>query len=215
MIFFRSLLRRFGLQRWLFTLMYRRHMTPWDTNVSPPELVATVEGPDALPPGRALDLGCGTGTNSIYLAQHGWQVIGVDFTAPAIERAKLKLARAGKLSGSVRFLQGDVTHLDALNLSPGFTLFFDLGCLHGIPPAGRARYAASVARLAAPGARFLLYGFMPSSGGIGPMGITPDEVRALFTPAFTLEKIEQGQGAAGRASAWYWLTHGASPGDPA
>ncbi len=203
---FTPLLRRFGLRRWLFTLMYRRHTTPWDTNISPPELVATVEGPAALPPGRALDIGCGTGTNSIYLARHGWQAVGVDFAGPAVEQAQLKLAHAGKLSGDARFLVGDATRLDALALAPGFTLLFDLGCLHGIPPATRARYAASVARLAAPGARYLLYGFTTTAGGAGPLGLTEDEVRARFTPAFTLDKIELGHNPGGRPSAWYWLT---------
>ncbi len=69
---------RITFSRFSFWLAYRRGFTPWDTGISPPELVAVVEGDQALPPGKALDLGCGTGTNSIYLAQHGWDVSGVD-----------------------------------------------------------------------------------------------------------------------------------------
>ena len=53
-----------------------------------------VEGADRLATGRALDLGCGTGTNSIYLAQHGWETTGVDFVPRAIGIAKRKAEAA-------------------------------------------------------------------------------------------------------------------------
>src|SRR5438132_11612963 len=62
-----------------FQLAYLVGFKPWDSGVPPPELVEVVEGPQALEPGRALDLGCGTGTNCIYLAEHGWDATGVDF----------------------------------------------------------------------------------------------------------------------------------------
>lgn len=48
-----------------FLQAYESGSPPWDTNITPPELVAEVEGPQARTSGRALDLGCGTGTNSL------------------------------------------------------------------------------------------------------------------------------------------------------
>src|SRR5260370_14518015 len=84
-----------------------------DTGVSPPELVSVVEGPGKLEPGKALDLGCGTGTNSIYLARHGWETTGVDFVPRAIAQARRKAAAAG---ASPRFLVGDVTRLTDLGM---------------------------------------------------------------------------------------------------
>ena len=79
---------------------------PWDTGVTPPELVALVEG-DNLLPGRALDFGCGTGTNCLYLAQHGWRAVGVDFSPLAIERAKHKTRQARVAGEACQFYQAD------------------------------------------------------------------------------------------------------------
>jgi SAM-dependent methyltransferase len=188
-----------------FTWMYLRGRTPWDTGISPPELVDAVEGLHALRPGRALDLGCGTGTNCLYLARRGWHATGIDFVGSAVARANAKLRRAGSLPGSARFIRGDVTALDALSIGEPFNLLFDLGCFHGLPVERRASYAAGIIHHAAPGALYLLYAFLPSDVSARPIGISPDELHALFTPAFTIEREAHGSDPRARASAWYWL----------
>jgi SAM-dependent methyltransferase len=204
-----DLARRLGLQRWFFTLAYRRGHTPWDTGVTPPELVRVVEGagPERMAAGQALDLGCGTGTNCLYLARHGWDATGIDFAAPAIARARQRLAQAGTLPGAARFLHGDVTRLDALDMRGPYDLVFDLGCFHGINAGARGRYAAEVTRLARPGALLLIYAFAPTQLGTPPVsvGLTQDQMRETFAPGWTLEQVETGVGRNGRASAWYWL----------
>lgn len=186
-----------------FTQAYERGNPPWDTNIAPPELVAAVEGPGALPAGRALDLGCGTGTNSLYLALHGWDVTGIDFIASAIEFACEKQRHAGTRAGKARFLVGDVTNLDVLGLEAGYTLLFDLGCLHSIDVPARARYAQGVTQMAAPGALFLLYGFMPNQ--LVENNLTRPEIQALFGSAFTLERVVESLDRPGITAAWYWL----------
>ncbi len=200
-----QLLRRLKLDRWFFTLMYWRGRPPWDTGVTPPELVSMVEGPHALPPAHALDIGCGTGTNSLYLARHGWQVTGIDFAAPAIEQARKKARTAGSLAGSVHFMRGDATRLRDLDVGGPCALVLDMGCFHGIPPEGRAGYVAGVARHAAPGAVFMLYAFGPRAMGPRQVGVTPDDVRALFGGMFEVERVVEGSDRGGMASAWYWL----------
>jgi SAM-dependent methyltransferase len=186
-----------------FLQAYEGGSPPWDTKITPPELVAEVESPQARPAGRALDLGCGTGTNSLYLASHGWDVTGIDFIPSAIEQAREKQRGAGQLSGKVHFLVGDVTQFDALKLKPGYTLLFDLGCLHSLEESARVRYARGVTQLAAPGALFLLYGFMPNE--LLSNHLTRSEVQALFGPAFTLERAVESQDRPGIPAAWYWL----------
>src|SRR3989440_13003287 len=119
----------FGLWYWL------PRRPPWDTGVTPPELVRVVE---SHPAGRALDLGCGTGTNVVYLARHGWEAVGVDFAGGAIAKARRRAAGAGGT-----FLVGDVTHLA---VAGPFDLALDIGCLHSIAASGRAGYDAGLAR---------------------------------------------------------------------
>lgn len=198
------LLRRLGLNRLFFTLMYWRGRPPWDSGIVPPEIVALVEGSDALPPGRALDLGCGTGTSSLYLARHGWQVTGIDFTEPAVVRARAKARAEGVAPERARFLQGDVTRLDALPLGEPYSLIYDVGCLHGVPVSERPRYVAGVARAAAPGATYMLYAFEHRASP-GPAALPEADVRALFTPAFTIVRVEHGSDRGAQPSAWYWL----------
>ncbi|MGB9302869.1 MAG: class I SAM-dependent methyltransferase, partial [Mycobacterium sp.] len=77
--------------RWyqvVYRLIYRLGLIIWRRDTPPAELVALVEGPTALPAGRALDLGCGTGTDTIYLATHGWDVTGVDMVPKALDIAR-------------------------------------------------------------------------------------------------------------------------------
>ncbi|KAB8164643.1 methyltransferase domain-containing protein [Streptomyces sp. 3MP-14] len=156
---------------------YRAGRPPWDTGVTPPELVARVEGPAALPPGRALELGCGTGTNAVYLARHGWRVTAVDLVASAVQRARVKAEAAGV---DIAFHHGDATRLDA-GCAPGpFTLFFDLSCFCGIPPHRRDAYAAVLSQRAAPGAELLMFGYGPGALDDVFSGVTADELRDRF-----------------------------------
>jgi SAM-dependent methyltransferase len=193
---------------WFYRLSYLLGKMPWDSGVPPPELIEVVEGPPPARPGRALDLGCGTGTNAVYLSRHGWDVTGVDLVARAIEKAR---GRAAGAAVAPRLVRGDVSRLADLDLRPGFDLLFDLGCYHGIPEDRRDAYAAGATRLASAGALLLLYGFAPGEWGRGPLriGVTGDELRRRFQ---SWEVVEERPGTGGFASCWYTLR---APGRPA
>ena len=175
----------FGLWYWL------PRRPPWDTGITPPELERFVA---SNPPGRAIDLGCGTGTNAVYLARHGWSAVGIDFAGRAIAKARRRAREAGV---SCTFLVGDVTQLSV----PGpFDLAVDIGCLHSIPAAARSGYAAGLARAVRRGGTYLLYAFAPG----GPaFGLTAEDVRRTFAEGFDVTQVEEGKG---RPSAWYTLT---------
>ncbi len=175
---------------------------PWDTGVTPPELKEVIEGVresgiSPLPPGRALDLGCGTGTNVIYLAQQGWEAVGVDFATRAIGQARRK-AKAAGVDSRCAFHVANVTDLSFLQ--PPFDLALDIGCFHSLDLALRPRYAREIARLLRPGAIYLLYAFKP--GGDGPTGVGQEDVLKIFRAAFRAVNLEEGMG---RPSAWYTL----------
>jgi SAM-dependent methyltransferase len=193
------------LSKLFFEFQYRFGTPPWDSGITPPEVVAFVAQDSRR--GRALDLGCGTGTNSIYLAQHGYQVIGVDFSAKAIATARAKAQRA-KLQ--IDFRVADVSRLDFVQ--PPIDYVLDIGCLHAVDAEGRVRYAQHLARLVRPGGMFMLYAFSPRAENqaghwlaLRNVGITPAQVEELFTPAFALERIEHGGDRDERKSAWYWF----------
>ena len=180
--------------RLFYRLAYLIGPRPWDSGVSPPGLVRWIDGPQALPPGRALDIGCGTGTNCKYMLDHGWEVTGVDFVPRAVQAAKRKAPGA-------RLLVGDVTRLRELGVSGPFDLMLDLGCFHSIPELRRDAYVKEVASVAAPGATFLLFAF----GEAGPGGIIApqSEIRQRFGGDFEVADVIPG--APFRKQTWYRL----------
>lgn len=192
----RSTLRRW----WRFNRLYFGN-PPWDTGIVPPELKEVIEGAEALPAGKALDLGCGTGTNVVYLAQYGWQAYGVDYIPQAIYRARRK---AAKSKVATHFYWGSVTNLSGLNLK--FDLLLDMGCLHGLDPSARLLYRAELTRLSQPGTLYLLYAHQPVQRGGPTIGISKEDIETLFEPGFEIERYEAGtDSTSGRVSAWYIL----------
>jgi SAM-dependent methyltransferase len=129
---------------------YRTNFTPWDVGVPDQHLIELVEG-GRVAPGRALEVGCGTGTNARWLAERGFAVVAVDLSSLAVERVE-RGPRPER--GSL-----EVHCLDFLTEPvPGgpFDLVFDRGCFHVFDAASeRARFAERVAELLAPEGRWL------------------------------------------------------------
>lgn len=183
-----NLLRRFLFHYWYFG------QPPWDTGVSPPELLEFLQ---KHTPGRAIDIGCGTGTNVITLANAGWIVTGVDFAPRAIKLAKAKAKKAGI---QAEFLVKDATKLDGI--SGPFDLAFDLGCFHGIPPKGRAEYLEQLHRILAPSGFWLMYGFLktdPDKAGTGLAEWDIDQILAHLALIWRRDGFDKGD----RSSAWF------------
>ncbi|MFW5713136.1 MAG: class I SAM-dependent methyltransferase [Brevefilum sp.] len=137
------------VQRWLrFNLFYLGN-PPWDTGVSPPELKAFLE---KAQPGRALDVGCGTGTNLLTMAEAGWQVVGIDIAWLSILRAKNKVQQDDL---EARVIYGDIT--GEPDIHPPFDLILDIGCYHGLSQKGREDYRAHIRDWLNPGGTLLMY----------------------------------------------------------
>ena len=169
----------------LFRIFYRVGFTPWDGHPIAENLQDMVEGTSDQPPlpaGSALDLGCGTGDSSIYLAQHGWKVTGVDFVPKALDKARAKAGAAGL---SINFVNADVTHLSQAGIGADFPLIVDNGCLHNMSDNDRDAYVREVSAVAAPDARLLIVAFLPG-GRFGVRGVEPAEMERRFASGWTL-----------------------------
>jgi cyclopropane fatty-acyl-phospholipid synthase-like methyltransferase len=182
-------------RRLLFHYWYYRK-PPWDTGISPPELLEFIE---THKPGRAIDIGCGTGTNVITLARAGWRVTGIDFAPRAIQLARQKLQETN--------IQADVQVNDATKLNGVtglFDLALDLGCFHTIPENRRTPYLDQLDRLLAPGGFWLMYGFLKSDSRADhtPAGIAEAEISDLSTRFLPISRRD-GFDNRERTSAWF------------
>lgn len=131
---------------------YRLGMTPWDTETPEPALVDFVRRLGRAR-GRALDVGCGTGTHTVWLATQGFDVVGIDVSARAIERARARAANTHP-DGAVSFAIHDF--LGAPPRGGPFDLVFDRGVFHVFDtPDDRARFALRVAGCLAPSGQWL------------------------------------------------------------
>jgi len=107
---------------------------------------------DKVKPGLALDLGCGTGAKSIYLAKKGFSVTGIDISKTAIKYAKENVKKANV---KVKFVVADATDLSFLG-SQKFDFVLDWANLHGISKSKRKKYVSGIISHTKKGGKFLL-----------------------------------------------------------
>lgn len=173
------------------------------------------------PPGRALDLGCGAGTDSVYLARQGWEVTALDFMPKALEYTRLRAAEAGV---SVTAVEADITQWEV----PGsWDLVLDHGLLHNLPAATHAAYRERVLAALAPGGDFILLHWHPRrpgqpDGRMGPRRVGREEIQRFFAPQlqewlFAREEFEDLPDMVGgeMAQAYYWFRRNPAWLDPA
>jgi SAM-dependent methyltransferase len=166
---------------------------PWDTDISPPELISFI---DSTTPGNALDLGCGTGTNVLTLAKRGWQVIGVDFAWRAILTGRRRARRAG-LDVDLRI--GDVTRQS--DLVGSFDLILDMGCLHGLNPDQQIAYQKNLERWLSSSGTYMLYAFIQQDSKRSGPGLLQADIEAINRRLVLVTRQDSGD-RGGQPSAW-------------
>jgi 2-polyprenyl-3-methyl-5-hydroxy-6-metoxy-1,4-benzoquinol methylase len=182
------------LRKLFFNLAYYQRPI-WDSGISPPELMEFIS---SHLPGKALDLGCGTGTNLLTLAQHGWEANGVDFSRRAVKLARKK-AQQNQVKIDVKL--GDVTHLDGI--SGKFDLVLDMGCFHSLPSHKRPGYIVKIDQLLADDGTFLLYLFKTSNPGIYP-GATDEDIQFVIEHLQVMDRRDSTERGI-RPSIWFTL----------
>jgi 2-polyprenyl-3-methyl-5-hydroxy-6-metoxy-1,4-benzoquinol methylase len=171
----------------------------WDTGISPPELLDYLA---THPAGRAVDLGCGSGTNLVTLARNGWQVTGVDLSTRAVRLAKQKTQRAGI---AAVILVGDLSeHMKPLG---PFDLALDIGCFHAI--ARRGQYLDNLVSMLRGGGHWLMYGFVRT--GSLRFGLEAADLALTESKGMLLVSRTDGVERSGRPSSWFLFEKVADP----
>lgn len=169
------------MQKWVYEFLYRFPFVPisWIFG-SPHEMKEYNELLEngQIPHGRAIDLGCGEGSNAIYLSKLGFEVTGVDFSPTALKRARANAQAAGT---EVTFLEDDLTNLQRINGQ--FDLLVDFGALNDLNEVDRDLYIQNVLPLTHSGSSYILMCFAKSL----PM----DEIERRLGAYFIIETLSQ------------------------
>lgn len=166
----------------------------------PDENLASYVERGLVTPGRALDLGCGPGRNSLYLASLGFRVDAVDLSPAAVGWAEERAREAG---ADIRFRRGDAFALTETELGGPYDLIHDSGCFHHLPPHRRVSYLALLDRALAPGGHLALTSFAAGDAGSGSelpdadfyrasglqggLAYTPESLRWIFSDLTEVE----------------------------
>ena len=149
--------------------------------------------------GRILDLGCGAGTNSLFLARSGYRAQGIDLAPAAIAAATRRAASSG--------LSAEFEVADALRLPfprRRFDGAIDVGCFHTLPVPLRGAYRRELARVLRPGGRYVLaWVAREYTSALGPPHRpSMEEVVKVFEPEFQILRTEFLAGRWGRIPAY-------------
>jgi len=166
---------------------------PWDSGKPDGKLMAAVEA-GTLKPGRAVVLGCGSGTNAIYLASKGFDVTALDVAPTALTIAGTK---ADKAKVTVRWLVADV--LAPPEMKP-FDVIFDRGCYHGVRRVSATGYVKTADTLSRPGTMMLiLAGNANETRHYGPPRVDETHLVGDFAKTWDFVHLQEHRGGA-----WFW-----------
>jgi SAM-dependent methyltransferase len=159
---------------------------PWDSGVPSKELIRVLDS-ESIKPGRAAELGCGTGTNAIYLASRGFDVTAFDLSSAALAGARQKAAEA---KAKVNFVEADLCRF-TLDVPP-FDFIFDRGCYHATRRIDQPGMIQTLKRLTRPGSRLLLLaGNANEKGPPGPPTMSAGEICSELEPLFEIQFLRE------------------------
>jgi len=166
---------------------YRDGTAPWETGLPCSEIERRLASGDLPTRGTALDLGCGSGVQTLLLAAHGLEVVGVDLSATAIERARRRAARHPAARG-VRFVTGDVT--EVRGIGEPFDVLVDRGCYHLARRENLQAYLHALKRHSRPGSLLLVLAFSADEQPEFPVPVvTEHELRSELGRVFEIADL--------------------------
>lgn len=160
---------------------------PWDIGAPQPEIVKLVEN-NEIKKGRVLDIGCGLGDNSIFLARRGFCVTCMDIAHLAIEKGEAKAREQGV---KVDFRVGDALKLDKYFGKEYFGAVIDSGLFHSLDNGQRSLFVSQIRRVLIYSGKYFLLCFSDKEpGDEGPRRISKKEIRATFSKMFRIDYIK-------------------------
>ena len=163
-----------GAEFW--SVRYRERFTPWDAG-GVPAMAAELARAQRSPL-RILIPGCGSAYEVRAFAEAGHDVLAIDFSASALERAAEVLGEWSRLLRRADFFADD--------LGAPYDLVYERAFLCALPRAHWERWAVRVAELVAPGGRLAGYFFSSADERGPPFGLKPGELQRLLGAAFDL-----------------------------
>ncbi len=173
---------------------YATGETPWDTQITPPEVQDFWMSGRLPPRGLALDIGCGPGTNVRFLAQQGLVAIGFDIALQPLLTGQRRLTeRAPELMRRAFFVQADVTRLPLAAADADYIL--DVGCFHGVHPGERPAYVNCILDNLRVGGYYHIYAFdrtreMAANPDRKLLGVEENEIVERYSGAMEIVKIQ-------------------------
>jgi 2-polyprenyl-3-methyl-5-hydroxy-6-metoxy-1,4-benzoquinol methylase len=170
---------------------------PWHNQEPDVEFKKCIEN-ERIKPKRVLDVGCGAGTDAIYLASKGCQVTAVDISEEAIRMAK---ERAFEAIVKVDFIADDFMKMEFEGAC--FDFINDRGYFHHIEPPERENFAEKINQILKDVGYYYLrcWSDKEEESKRGPYRISQDEIRATFSQYFKIGEINDfrfsGKGARG------------------
>ncbi|MCD4683903.1 MAG: class I SAM-dependent methyltransferase [Bacteroidales bacterium] len=174
-----------------FENRYKNGDLPWNINRADYNLINVVTN-EPIPVGKAIDIGCGTGDNAIWLAKQGFNVTGIDYSKNAIEMAKIKAEDKG--ANNTHFLFLDILN-DKIPDGP-YSFVYDRGCFHSFDTnKERKKYAGRTADLLMNGGLWLSLLGSHDDGRLdqGPPKKTVLDIATAVEPYFEIQYIKAGR----------------------
>ncbi|MFL5245126.1 MAG: class I SAM-dependent methyltransferase [Gemmataceae bacterium] len=161
--------------------------TPWDTGHPSAELMRVLEE-DKIAPCPAIDLGCGTGSNAICLAERGFDVTALDISPTALDQGRCKKAKAGV---KTRFVLGDVLNPPE-DIGGPYGFVFDRGCYHVVRRINVEPFMQTLERITQKGSMGLfLAGNAKEKREKGPPTVSEEELRAELGKLFDIIRLRE------------------------
>lgn len=163
--------------------IYRANETPWDAKSPDPFLVSLIRA-KTITPCKAIDIGCGFGNETIFLAKNGFKVTGIDISKGAISEARKRADKAGAIC---EFLTSNILDLDIQGV---FDFALDRACFHFLDPEERDEYVKKLSKLLRPGSLFLLIVSSNKETFKGPYQFSRKGIVDIFKKDFIIENIQ-------------------------